>query len=59
MEKEVVEDGIEGGDVGENEDQDVKAERQKVAEILSCRVANPPVVLVHVSTATVIVHLYF
>lgn len=36
-------------DIGENEDQDVKAERQKVAELIHCHTINPPVVMVHVS----------
>lgn len=38
------------GDIGENEDEDVKAERQKVAELINCHTLNPPVVMVHVST---------
>lgn len=39
----------ETGDIGENEDQDVKAERQKVTELIGCHTLNPPVVMVHVS----------
>lgn len=41
----------EPSDVGENEDQDVKAERQKVAELINCHTLNPPVVMVHVGIA--------
>lgn len=33
-------------DIGENEDQDVKAERQKVKNLMDCHVVNPPVVMV-------------
>lgn len=33
-------------DIGENEDQDVKVERQKVMEIINSHNVNPPVVVV-------------
>ncbi|XP_069698967.1 cholesterol transporter ABCA5-like isoform X2 [Periplaneta americana] len=42
----VTEDVVENNDVGEHEDDDVRTERQKVADILSNKSANPPVVVV-------------
>lgn len=43
------EDFAEVSDIGENEDQDVKAERQKVTELIKGHGSNPPVVMVQVS----------
>jgi hypothetical protein len=39
---------VENNDVGEHEDDDVRTERQKVADILSNWNAKPPVVVVQV-----------
>jgi hypothetical protein len=39
---------VENSDVGEHEDDDVRTERQKVADILSNWSAKPPVVVVQV-----------
>jgi hypothetical protein len=39
---------VENNDVGEHEDDDVRTERQKVADILSSWNAKPPVVVVQV-----------
>ncbi|XP_021921419.1 ATP-binding cassette sub-family A member 5-like [Zootermopsis nevadensis] len=39
-------DEVENSDVGEHEDNDVRTERQKVADVLSNRRTNPPVVVV-------------
>jgi hypothetical protein len=39
---------VENNDVGEHEDDDVRTERQKVADVLSNRRENPPVVVVQV-----------
>ncbi|XP_074040228.1 cholesterol transporter ABCA5 [Leptinotarsa decemlineata] len=44
--EEPVEDANELSDIGENEDEDVKAERQKVKNLMHCHIANPPVVMV-------------
>ncbi|KAJ8921257.1 hypothetical protein NQ315_013729 [Exocentrus adspersus] len=44
--QEYVEDVNEFSDVGENEDQDVKAEREKVKNLMNCHTVNPPVVMV-------------
>ncbi|CAH1111719.1 unnamed protein product [Psylliodes chrysocephalus] len=41
-----MEDANEASDVGENEDQDVKAERQKVKNLMHNHIMNPPVVMV-------------
>lgn len=43
-----MEDANEASDVGENEDQDVKAERQKVKNLMHNHIMNPPVVMVEV-----------
>ncbi|KAJ3650608.1 hypothetical protein Zmor_016696 [Zophobas morio] len=43
---EATEDINELSDIGENEDQDVKGERQKVKNLMDCYVVNPPVVMV-------------
>lgn len=43
------EDANEVSDIGENEDQDVKTERQKVKNIMHCHNAHQPVVVVEVS----------
>ncbi|KAI2474243.1 ATP binding cassette (ABC) protein subfamily A member [Diabrotica virgifera virgifera] len=40
------EDANEASDIGENEDQDVKAERQKVKNLMHNHIINPPVVMV-------------
>lgn len=45
-----MEDVNELSDIGENEDQDVKAERQKVKNLMTCHTVNPPVVMVQVTT---------
>lgn len=41
-------DLFESSDIGENEDQDVRAERQKVTELITEHTVNPPVVMVQV-----------
>ncbi|XP_071448970.1 cholesterol transporter ABCA5-like [Hetaerina americana] len=41
----VSEDIVENNDIGSHEDTDVKAERQKVAQLLSSNVVQPPVVI--------------
>ena len=45
----MTEESVENNDVGEHEDDDVRTERQKVADILSNRTTSPPVVVVQVS----------
>jgi ATP-binding cassette subfamily A (ABC1) protein 5 len=45
---------VENTDVGEHEDDDVRTERQKVADVLSNRSVNPPVVIVQVIHESVI-----
>nr|CAD7260968.1 unnamed protein product [Timema shepardi] len=42
----MTEEVVENSDIGEHEDSDVKAERQKVVNILSGSINNPPVVIV-------------
>nr|CAD7408080.1 unnamed protein product [Timema cristinae] len=42
----ITEEVVENSDIGEHEDSDVKAERQKVVNILSGSINNPPVVIV-------------
>lgn len=46
----MVEDPNESSDVGEHEDNDVKAERQKVATLINSCSNNLPLVMVQVST---------
>lgn len=46
--KEVSDDVSESNDIGENEDADVKAERQKVCNIMDSHLPDCPVVMVHV-----------
>ncbi|KAI4454722.1 atp-binding cassette transporter subfamily a abca [Holotrichia oblita] len=45
--KEVSDDVSESNDIGENEDADVKAERQKVCNIMDSHLPDCPVVMVH------------
>ncbi|CAG2054714.1 unnamed protein product [Timema podura] len=53
----MTEEVVENSDIGEHEDSDVKAERQKVVNILSGSINNPPVVIVQLANALVVLSL--
>lgn len=52
------EDANEASDIGENEDQDVKSERQKVKNLMHSHSVHQPVVMVEVSKPKIIYPLW-